>query len=82
MRAGAGVLEDREKVMGTDERGECGEITSQLLSCITIALSWYDLAIPRLGTTSVLHEQRHMESVPEGNLLCSHGETEKSFFIV
>ena len=33
---------------------------------ILIALSWYDLAIPRLGTTSVLHGLRHVKSVPEG----------------
>ena len=54
MRAGAGVSEDKEKVMGTDERGEGGEITSLRLSCILIALSWYNLAIPRLGTNEVV----------------------------
>ena len=32
------------------------------------ALSWYDLGIPRLGTTSVLHEVRLMKSVSEGNV--------------
>ena len=54
---------------GTGHRRErrWGEITSQILSCIPVSLSWYDLAIPRLGTTYVLRALRHMESVPGGN---------------
>ena len=79
MRAGAGDSEDKEKVMGTDERGEGGEITSLRLSCILIALPWYNLAIPRLGTTSVLRGPTPYGKCTRRQLLCSHGKTEKSF---
>ena len=73
LRGKRGISEDKEKVLGTGERGEGGEITSQILSCIPIPLLWYDLVISRLGITPVLYELRHMESVPEGQLLSSHG---------
>ena len=44
------------------------------------ALSWYDLAIPRLGTTSVLHEVRLMKSVPEGDFYFHIGRLRILFY--
>jgi hypothetical protein len=44
------------------------------------ALSWYDLAIPRLGTTSVPHEVRLMKSVPEGDVYFHMGRLRILFY--